>query len=271
MRRPQPVPEAENEAESETELRSTAAATLVASAGLFVGMLLIPGVLPRYVLPLTIPLALGAAVFIPGLSQRSRFFWHRTNQILAGLAVAAALIAPIAAALLVENDGEKWRIVGYDWRAALPAIGASSIAFLAAGFLWSRRAVMLSSAYLAISSAAVFGVVSLLFGVTAPRYITMQDDLRPLGARINKSIPAGAELVIVDPGYHAALFYLTCRTRYAAEIRDIPPGAEFVLVRSKDAGKVRRKRPEYVGTFDYKRKGESEFVLLQPLAGVPGK
>jgi hypothetical protein len=49
------------------------------------------------------------------------------------------------------------------------------------------------------------------------------------------------------------------------DLKDIPAGAEFVLARSKDIEKVRKRRPEYVATFDYERKGQKEFVLLQPL------
>lgn len=268
MRRPESGLDETGETEGGETLRQTASATLTVSSILFVGMLLIPGVLPRYVLPLAAPLALGAAFFIGEMAERSRVLWHRTNQVLVGLIVLAALIAPIAAALILETDGGKWQVVGYDWRTAMPAIGASTLAFVLAGFLWSRRAVMLTPAYLAIGTAAVFGVASLLYGSVAPRHIALKDDLRPLAARINKSVPVGAELVILDPGYQPAFFYLTCRHRYAAETRDLPVGAEFVLARTKDVedGKVKRKRPEYIGTFDYKYKGKSEYVLLQPLA-----
>lgn len=251
--------------ESDEALRQAAAMLLVSSI-LFAGLLLIPGILPRYVLPLTVPMALGAAVFIGQIAEPFRVDWHRVNQVLVGLIVLVALIAPIAAALIVEIDGAKWKVVGYDWKTAIPAIGASTIAFLLAGFLWSRRAVMLTPSYLAVSTAAVLGVGSLLYGSVAPRHIALKDDLRPLATRINKSIPAGAELVILDPGYQPAFFYLECRHRYAAETRDIPPGAEFVLARLKDLEKVKKKRPEYISTFDYRRKGEVEYLLLQPLA-----
>lgn len=265
-RRPKGGPGEPGQDESDEALRQAAAATLLVSAVLFAGLLLIPGILPRYVLPLTVSLALGAAVFIGEIAETLRVSWHRVNQVLVGLIVLAALAAPIAAALILEVDDGKWKVVGYDWKTAIPAIGASTIAFLLAGFLWSRRAVMLTPSYLAISTAAVLGAGSLLYGSVAPRHIALMDDLRPLATRINKSIPVGAELVILDPGYQPAFFYLTCRHRYAAETRDIPPGAEFVLVRLKDLEKVKKKRPEYISTFDYRRKGAVEYLLLQPLA-----
>jgi 4-amino-4-deoxy-L-arabinose transferase-like glycosyltransferase len=271
MRRPKAAPGETVDGESDESLRAAAASTLAVSAVLFVGMLLIPGVLPRYVLPLTAPMALGAAVFIGEIGERYRVSWHRANQVFAGLIVLVALVAPIVAALIIEIDGRKWQVVGYDWKVALPAVGASTIAFLLAGFLWSRRAVLLTPAYLAISTASAFGAGSLLYGAAAPKHIALKDDLRPLAVRINKSVPAGAELVILDPGYQPAFFYLTCRHRYAADTRDIPAGAEFVLARLKDIEKVKKKRPEYIATFDYKRKGELEYVLLQPLAEGAGK
>jgi hypothetical protein len=106
----------------------------------------------------------------------------------------------------------------------------------------------------------------------APKFIARKDDLRPLAARIDKSMPAGAELVIFQPVYtpgFASFFYIKSRHRFVGDTREIPSNAEFVLARSKDVDKVRKRRPEYVATFDYERKGEKEFVLLQPLAGRP--
>jgi 4-amino-4-deoxy-L-arabinose transferase-like glycosyltransferase len=255
------------EREGDLQLRLVATAMLIASSVLFAGMLLIPGVLPRYVLPLSVPIALGAAVFIAEITERVRTWWHRVNQVVVGLVALAALAAPVAAAVLIGEVKDKQGIVGFDWRAAVPAIGAATVAFVVAGYLWSRRAVMLTPTYLAISSAAVLGAGSLLYGTAAPRLIATKDDLRPLADRINKSIPTTSELVIYDPDYQPALFYLKCRHRYAAETRDIPAGAEFVLARTKDVEKVTKKRPEYVATFDYQRKGQREFVLLQPLGG----
>jgi len=127
---------------------------------------------------------------------------------------------------------------------------------------------MLAPSYLAISSAAVMGVGSLLYGTVAPKWIATKDDLRPLAVRIDKSLPSGAELIIYHPVYtpgFSAFFYIHCRHRFVGDLKDIPAGAEFVLARSKDIEKVRKRRPEYVATFDYERKGQKEFVLLQPL------
>jgi 4-amino-4-deoxy-L-arabinose transferase-like glycosyltransferase len=263
MRRPKDASRGEHQ--GDLQLPQAATATLIASSVLFAVMLLIPGVLPRYVLPLSVPIALGAAVFIGEITERVRTRWHRVNQVIVGLVALAALAAPVAAAVLIGEVKDQQAVVGFDWPAAIPAIGAATATFVVAGYLWSRRAIMLTPSYLAVSSAAVLGAASLLYGTAAPRLIATKDDLRPLAARINKSIPAASELVIYDPDYQPALFYLTCHYRYAPETRDIPAGAEFVLVRTKDAEKVRKKRPEYVATFEYKRKREPEFVLLQPL------
>jgi 4-amino-4-deoxy-L-arabinose transferase-like glycosyltransferase len=248
--------------------------TLVVSTALFIGMLLIPGILPRYVLPLTAPMALGAAVLLGRVDERILPRWHRVNQGIIALVVLAALGAPIAAALIVSDADSKLTIVGYDWKTALPAIGAATIAFVVAGYLWSRRAVMLAPSYLAICSAAVMGVGSLLYGAVAPKWIAMKDDLRPLAVRIDKSLPSGAELIIYHPVYtpgFSSFFYIHGPHRFVSDIKDIPAGAEFVLARFKDIEKVRKRRPEYVATFDYERKGQKEFVLLQPLGEKSAK
>jgi 4-amino-4-deoxy-L-arabinose transferase-like glycosyltransferase len=268
VRRPKGGLAGEGEEESDAQLLSVAVTTLVASSVMIVGMLLIPGVLPRYVLPLSAPIALGSAVMLTKAHGGGVFTaWHRVNQAVVGLVVLVALVAPVAAGAVYGYVKDEKSIVGFDWRLAVPAALAATIAFVVAGFLWSRRAILITPLYLAISSGAVLGAGSLLYGAAAPRLIATEDDLRPLAARIDKSMPPGAELFIFDPGYQPALFYLTCRHRYAPELRDIPAGAEFILARVKDVEKVKKKRPEYVATFEYKRKDQHEFVLLQPLAG----
>jgi 4-amino-4-deoxy-L-arabinose transferase-like glycosyltransferase len=264
-RRPKDASGVTGETEGDAQLRQVAATTLIASSVVFVGMLLVPGVLPRYVLPLSAPIALGAAVFLSGTKGWALTAWHRVNQILIGLIAVIAMAAPMAPYTFLDTERNREQMA-----AGLSlAVAAATASFVVAGILWARRPIQLNPRFLVISSGAVIAAASLLYGSVAVRFIVAHDDIRPLAERINKSIPPGAELVIYDPDYQPAFFYLKCRHRYAAETRDIPAGAEFVLARTKDVEKVTKKRPEYVATFNYQRKGQSEFVLLQPLDGKP--
>jgi hypothetical protein len=252
-------------------VKPVAVAMLAVSIVMFFGLLLIPGMLPRYVLPLIAPLALGSAILLDRTSEATRRWWHHANQGFIGILVVAALLAPVAAAVVLGTSGEfEGKLVGLDWKNAVPAIFASTITFIVAGLLWSRRALMLSPSYLAISSAAVLAAGSLTYGAVAPRWLSLHDEYRPVAAQIDKSLPADAELVIFDPGYQSALFYLKSRVRYAATAEDIPAAAPYVLARARDEGELSKKRPEFVRTYEFnKMRGREQFILLQPKTALP--
>lgn len=243
---------------------------LLASALMLVGLLLIPGILPRYVMPLGIPMALSVAFLLCEIrepSERSLVGWHRVNQVAIGLIVLAALIAPVAAAAIVSEAGKGQELVqGFRWIEAIPAAIASIVTFGIAGLLWSRRPSGLNTRLVVYGSAVVLAAASLIYGTVVPKWAARADDLRPLAADIDKSLPSAAELIIYDPGYQPALFYLHCRHRYAPFAEDVPAGAEYVLVRVRDAEKFARKRPEFVQTFTFKRKDKPEMALFQPKA-----
>jgi 4-amino-4-deoxy-L-arabinose transferase-like glycosyltransferase len=73
---------------SVAELPAMAAALLLASGAMFVAVLLIPGTLPRYVLPLAVPLVLGAALLVP-----SEFLQKWTRCYVGALVVLAFVFA----------------------------------------------------------------------------------------------------------------------------------------------------------------------------------
>jgi hypothetical protein len=153
---------------------------------MYLVLLLIPGLLPRYVLPLGIPLALGTAVFLE----------------------------------------ERW-----------------------------QRWVSLSACSL--------GVLSVLYGFVAVRFINQHDDLRPMAAEINSALPADAELTIYDPGYQPVLFYVREPYRYAPYLEEIPQDARFILARAKDRKKFAEKRPDLTPAREFQRKGNVELILLE--------
>ena len=165
---------------------------LLATTICFVIVLLVPGVLPRYVLPLTIP-------------------W-----------------SVLVAFALTERG---------------------------------RRVVFIAASVLAIAS--------ILYGAVGIPFINRHDDIRPVAAQIDAAAPAGATLILYDPGYLPEIFYLRSSYRYAPYLEDIPAGAEFVLARGAARKKFETKRPDLVVTRTFKSKLAGELLLLQPRTAVP--
>jgi len=171
----------------EDESRAIFLPVLIASVGMCLVLLLVPGVLPRYVLPLGIPIALAIAVFLP---ERQR--------------------------------------------------------------IWVRNA------------AVALALASIVYGTIGVRWIARHDDLRPLAAQIDAAVAPGAELIVYDPGYQPALFYVQSPYKYAPFLEDIPTGTKFVLARVKDRKKFADKRPDLTVTHEFEHKGGIELLLLQP-------
>ena len=237
---------------------------LIAVGACFVALLLVPGILPRYVLPLGIPWVIFLAAMLA--ARRDLGPWHRGNQVLAAIVVLGALVAPVAATFRTEdnNGASKEHVAGWDWSMAAPAIGAATVAFSVAAVLWSRRAVGSKLPFLAGSTAAVLGAGSLLYGSAAVPWLNRRDDLRPLAAKIDKAIGPGGKLILYDPGYQAWIFYLRSPYRYAATMKEIPADAEWVLAKGKDRKKRAEKRQELEVAWAFPWKEGEGFVLLQP-------
>jgi len=223
----------------------------------------IPGMLPRYVLPLSIPCLIALAFII---SQRPPLAaWHRANQVAAGLLALAALAAPAAAAVVIGGlpDGREG-IISFRWQQAIPAAAASTFAFTVAAVLWSRRNLGLDLTFTCFSSGAILAAASLLYAATAVPWINRTSDLRSLARQIDRSLPPGAELLIYRANYQPVLFYLKTPHRHFRDSQQIPANAPYILVPTRDARRLAEKRPDFVETYRFKRKNEPVLALFQP-------
>lgn len=231
----------------------------------FVALLLIPGVLPRYVLPLGVPFCLIIAIRLGAEDERSSLFrrWHQTNRLLAALLLPLAIVGPF----IVNASQVEPTISG---RGPVPDFSlAIKAAFLAAGIvavcviIIARRPIDVSRRGVAVATGALFGLATLLYATAAMPWIKRGDNVRPVAAAIDAAIDAStaaerrempggaARLILFDPGWEPAIFYLRTRYAYAADVKDIPKDAEFVLTRAKDneerveqLERFARKRPE---------------------------
>lgn len=143
---------------------------------LFCLFLIIPGVLPRYTMPLIGPVSLLLAIAL-------------------------------------ENREARWP--------------------------WLRR---YSPVRLAVAGGVLASVFIAGYTLVAVPRMRAAENIRPWAERINATVPAGAPLHVVDPGFQPGLFYVRPRIVYAQRMDRIPPKAEAVLIREKSLGKFRRER-----------------------------
>ncbi len=228
----------------------------------FFHVLLIPGTLPRYVLPLGGPIAVLLALALAGLSEGSRVLrrWHLVNRLAAGFLLLACCATPFVVSASQRQPGgaapDFLRVVIAALLCApLLAVGAWVVA---------RRAVALRPGGLAAATGAVFAMGAAIYALAAVPWINRRDNVRPVAAAIDAAIPPGEALVIYDPGYLAAIFYLHTPYSYAGSMEGIPADARWVLARGKERRKLAEKRPDFEVARVIAGKHDEEFLLLQP-------
>jgi 4-amino-4-deoxy-L-arabinose transferase-like glycosyltransferase len=248
---------------------------LIALPACFLGLLLVPGVLPRYVLPVGVPLALLLALAVteerlqpPAAALRA---WWRVNSALAVLVLAGALAGPVVVAIATRRHefvtGE--RLPDVAEYVVWPLIASAAAVMIALATHLARRRFARPTR-IAGATAALLGAVSMLYAADAVPLIRRTDDVRPIARRIDKLIPRGKELVLYDPGWQPAIFYLRTPHRYAPFLENIPDEAEYILARGVAEKRLREKRPDLtvVRRIPGKARGE-ELLLLQPRARIP--
>ena len=241
--------------------------TLPAIAACFVGLLLIPGVLTRYVLPLGVPLAMLLALAVGEEKQqppaRALRMWWRTNSALGLVLLVLGVCAPVVVAL-----GERRHAFSsgapIDSEATLlwwPLVAAGLT--VAVGFvIFSRRRSFARPTRLAGATAALFGGGALLYATAAMPFIRRSDDLRPLARAIDAAVPPGQQLYLFDPEYQPAIFYLRSSFAYAASLSELPAEASYVLARAGNVEKLRRERPALQVARDFGGSDKNRLLLL---------
>lgn len=191
----------------------------------FVLVMLLPGALPRYTLPLAVPVAILAAYRL------------RENPKLAALAIRvvfAALILMVLASfsLLVAPGGREYLIPG-----AMLALGAA---------IWLHfedtpriRTLNWTLGAMAVSATLFY------CGKILPE-LRRRESLRPEAARI-EDLTRGSEVIYaVGLDTPHVLFYLQTPHRLEPGIDAVPAGAEYLLVGREEADRVRQRFGERV-------------------------
>ena len=242
--------------------------TMLAVTACFFALLLVPGVLTRYVLPLGAPLALLLALAVTEEKHDPprdvlRRWWHANAGGALGL-LALAIAAPTAVAIgqqrHVSVTGE--RFGGMATFIIWPIVASSAVIIICL-IVFVGRERLARPTRLAGATAALFGAAAMLYAAAAVPFIHHADNLRPLARAIDAAIPAGERLIIFDPEYQPAIFYLRTPYSYANAIREIPPEARNILARSGNRKKLASERPEFEMAQDFGGRDKNQVLLFR--------
>jgi 4-amino-4-deoxy-L-arabinose transferase-like glycosyltransferase len=224
----------------------------------FFGLLLIPGILPRYALPLVAPFAclLAFALADHRLAPPSKALlaWWRSNSILALVLAVAACASTILLAIVgrtplakvgaesVATPDLHIELLNVSLTSSISAAGAALFLALA---VWLARRRFARPAMLAIASAMLLGSGMLIYAGSIMPLLTRHDKLRPVAAEVEKLVDPASKLCVYDPDIQPVLFYLQRPFFYAPNMEDIPAGQPWVFTREEKRKKLLRDRPEY--------------------------
>lgn len=210
----------------------------VAVALCFVVLLLIPGVLPRYVQPLVTPFSLLLAPAIWEMPERPRRWWRAVALGLTIVLFLGALAGPFVAASAASHGAD----VVPAGVAALAVLGV----FAGAWALMSSRQRLRETVHLALWTGLIAVMGMFLFACTAVPWLRLSERTRPFANRIDAAVKDDAHLIAFgiyeDAPLLATLFYLRTPFRYAADADNAPAGGHLYLVPA-------RRRAEFSGRF----------------------
>ncbi len=223
---------------------------------LFFALVLVPGVLPRYTLPMLAPACLLLALVLhedaPPVQERVVPIWKN-------VCVGALMIVAVAAvAAIIFNRS-----------VAAPAVGVLAIC----GLVLKRCAVLNRPLNLALCTAVIVSCGASVYATAIVPRMQAVDDVRPVGEFLNRNVADGARVYAFDlrflhsfGAYHPALFYLRRPVTCVPEISDLPPEAEYIFTRVESVEKVRalNRAAQVVGEIRTKRGRNLVLLKLQP-------
>jgi 4-amino-4-deoxy-L-arabinose transferase-like glycosyltransferase len=231
----------------------------------FFGILLLPGMLPRYTLSLLAPFAVLLAYAVADTrlapTPRALRIWWRTNTALSCVILLAALASPAIYAFARRKAFTQPGLFPGGFTANIESVmlAAAGAVFLALFILIGRRKLA-RPVLLASASAGIAGAGILLYAGIGIPLQNARDHLRPAARKIEAAIPSGRGLVIYDPDYQPVIFYLQTPYRYVIRGDDVAgikfpefpappppvePPAPWVLARLENRARLRDDLPGY--------------------------
>jgi 4-amino-4-deoxy-L-arabinose transferase-like glycosyltransferase len=227
----------------------------------FLIVMLAPGSLPRYTMPLLVPTCLLAACRLKRSPQLAKV-WR--NALYACIFIL--LLAFVAGFFMPSN--RLYLLAGFVITAALLSWRYSSSASATAPTpdrrwrAWNRWAGRSDLRSLTVETGLL--VVSLIFfycAVVMPQQMK-REVLRPRAALLAKLVPASETLYALNPGPQPIFFYLRKPWRFITDWNELPADAHYVLISADDLPELTKQFGTGIQRLlTYKDRGEKESSL----------
>jgi 4-amino-4-deoxy-L-arabinose transferase-like glycosyltransferase len=199
--------------------------------GLVVGYLcvmLLPGALARYTLPLLVPASLLVAAWWCGpegwVPRGVPVAWRACNLWIARMGVVGAIAVPL--------------VGGFGWEKVVYGVIAVGLC----GWVACRRCGPREE----IGSGAIMVALSLIYAGAVLPEIAARPGYRTQAQTVEARVPATGELWMYDPDYQPIIFYLPHEIRYALKLSELPGEVGAVIVRKRHVERV-QERPGWEG------------------------
>jgi hypothetical protein len=209
----------------------------------FLIVMLAPGALPRYTMPLLVPVCLLAAYRI----RQAPWLNRPWKYMLSGL--TAVLLVASAVGFFFSHEQI---FIGF----AVILCGANLL------FLGPLRYRNPESEATALSVGTGILTVAAIFFYADAILPRLPETLRHRAALIAKTVPPGETIYAVDPGPQALFFYLRKPWSYIADWNHLPQNAKYVLAGGRnETGLAQRFGQNAQPLLSYRDRGEKEFSL----------
>lgn len=189
-------------------------------------LLLVPGFLVRYSMPLIVPASLLLALVLRDAAPAGLILgWRRGLMLLAAIVALGGIATPFVA----------------HFTAASIAVACGVVVI--AAILARRREMLRTPLQLGFASVVGMGALVLIYAVAVVPRMVLADNVRPMAAAIDAAVPEGATLYAYKVDYQLELFYLRSQVEHFRDWDDLPRSARYLLARSKSLKDVRKEFP----------------------------
>jgi 4-amino-4-deoxy-L-arabinose transferase-like glycosyltransferase len=208
----------------------------------FIMVLLVPGSLPRYSLPLAVPICILAAY-----RMNDRFL--KTWKVILFVLGCVFLAAIVVGSLIGAN---RW--------CDIPA-GMMSLAMLVYFNFENELSIKKLTAWTAV---AAFAGMLIYCGIILPRLV-QREVLRPRADAIRSKVPHNAPIYAVEPGPQHVFFYLSKPWYYVAKREQLPRDAKYLLIPKEALPAIEKERPgaSLKQLYSYRDKGGKGTLLVE--------
>ena len=110
-----------------------------------------------------------------------------------------------------------------------PAIWLLALFIRAHALVWPRK-LRFAITWIVVAVVAAM----LIYSLAIIPFLKRREKVRPIARQLEAAIPPNESLYAVDPDYQPFLFYLQRPIVYLSAMKDLPPGAHYLLVRPAD-------------------------------------